>query len=279
LMAPATIARILATLRSALAAAVREGLIAVNPAAAARAPRPTGSHAVVWTRSREHAWRTGGQRPPVAVWDIHHLAAFLRGCREDRLFALWWLAALCGLRRGELCGLKWSNVDLDEHTLTVAEQVTCVDGRTHVGPPKSLASRRTIALDDATVAVLRHHRQLQQVEAAAWTADSHDHVFTLPDGRPVLPSVVSHSFTRRIRTLNLPPVRLHDLRHGAASLNFAAHDDIKAVQALLGHTSPVTTAKIYISVLPAQAHRRAQATAKLLLAAARAKPDASSAQA
>jgi integrase len=172
LMAPATISRILATLRTALAAAVREGLIAVNPAAAARAPRPIGCHPVVWTSRREQAWRAGGPRPPVAVWDTHHLAAFLRGCRDDRFFALWWLAALCGLRRGELCGLTWSTVDLDEQTLTVAEQVICVDGKTHVGPPKSLASRRTIALDDATAAVLRHHRRLQQAEAREWTVDS-----------------------------------------------------------------------------------------------------------
>lgn len=279
LMAPATIARILATLRTALAGAVREGLIAVNPAAAARAPRPTGCHPVVWTNKREQAWRAGGPRPPVAVWDTHHLTAFLRGCRDERFFALWWLAALCGLRRGELCGLTWSTVDLDEQTLTVAEQVVCVDGRIHVGPPKSLASRRTIALDDATVAVLRQHRRLQQAEAEDWTVDSRGHVFTLPDGRPVLPSVASHTFTRRIRALNLPPVRLHDLRHGAASLNFAAHNDLKAVQALLGHSSPVTTAQTYISVLPELAHRRAEATARLLLTAARVKPDAGNSQA
>jgi integrase len=279
LMAPATIARILATLRTALAAAVREGLIAVNPAAAARVPRPAGCHPVVWTSKREQAWRAGEPRPPVAVWDTHHLAAFLRGCRDDRFFALWWLAALCGLRRGELCGLTWSTVDLAERTLTVAEQVVCVDGRIHVGPPKSLASRRTIALDDATVAVLRHHRRQQQAEAEEWTVDSRGHVFTLPDGRPVLPSVASHTFTRRVRAQHLPPVRLHDLRHGAASLNFAAHDDLKAVQALLGHSSPVTTAKIYISVLPELARRRAQATANMLLTAARVKPDAGSSQA
>ena len=279
LMSPATIARILATLRTALAAAVREGLIVVNPAAAARPLRPTGCHPVVWTSKREQAWRAGGPRPPVAVWDINHLAAFLCGCRDDRFFALWWLAAVCGLRRGELCGLKWSTVDLAEQTLTVAEQVVCVDGKTHVGPPKSLASRRTIALDGATVAVLRHHRRLQRAEAVSWAADSRGHVFTLPDGRPVPPSVASHTFMRRVRALALPPVRLHDLRHGAASLNFAAHDDLKAVQALLGHSSPVTTAKIYISILPELAHRRAQATAHLLLTAARVKPDAGNSQA
>jgi integrase len=134
-------------------------------------------------------------------------------------------------------------------------------------------------LDDATVAVVRHHRQLQAAEKPGWTADSGGHLFTLPDGRPVLPSVVSHTFTRRIRALRLPPVRLHDLRHGAASLNFAAHNDLKAVQALLGHSSPVTTAKIYISVLPELAHRRAQATAQMLLTAARPKPDAGGSQA
>ena len=91
--------------------------------------------------------------------------------------------------------------------------------------------------------------------------------------------MASHTFTRRVRALRLPPVRLHDLRHGAASLNFAAHDDLKAVQALPGHTSPVTTAMTYISVLPELAHRCAQATAHMLLTAACLKPDACSSQA
>jgi len=136
LLAPATIARVLATLRSALSAAVREGLITVNPAAAGGGARPTTAHAVVWTPPREHAWRSLRQRPSVAVWDRHHLVAFLEDAREDRLFALWWIAALFGLRRGEPAGLRWCDIDLDAAMLTVTVQIVCVDGEIHADRPR-----------------------------------------------------------------------------------------------------------------------------------------------
>jgi integrase len=118
LISAATIRRVLVTLRSALGAAVREGLITTNVAAAARAPRPSCSHAVLWTNRRERNWRVDGVRPTVAVWDVHHVAEFIEHTREDRTFALWWVALLCGLRRGELAGLRWRDIDMEDKRLT-----------------------------------------------------------------------------------------------------------------------------------------------------------------
>jgi hypothetical protein len=89
-------------IRAALNHAVREDLIAVNPAQGVRLPAPVRMHPVVWTAGQEAAWRCGGERPAVAVWTVEQLAAFLRFAREDPLFELWWLVALRGLRRGEV---------------------------------------------------------------------------------------------------------------------------------------------------------------------------------
>lgn len=103
---PTTLAHIRTTLRAALNAAIREGLIRDNPARRVELPSRRRAHAVVWTPSRVADWQATGIRLPVAVWTAAQLAAFLDSVREDRLYALWWLAALRGLRRGEAAGLR-----------------------------------------------------------------------------------------------------------------------------------------------------------------------------
>jgi hypothetical protein len=100
LIAASTVGRVRATLRSALNAAVREGLISSNPLAHVRLARPARPYPVIWTDERVAAWRKDGIRPPVAVWTLRQLITFLTGVEHDRLAALWWLIALRGLRRG-----------------------------------------------------------------------------------------------------------------------------------------------------------------------------------
>lgn len=209
------------------------------------------------------------QRPSVAVWSRRHLAEFLAFVRNDPLFELWWMVSLSGLRRGEVAALRWTDVDLDDATLTVREQIVVVDGRDIVGPPKSASSCRTIALDASTVRLLRglwrrHCRQLKETGR-----NRAGYVFVRAAGQPVRPDYL----TRRLRFLidqcGLPPVRLHDLRHGAASLALAAGVELKVIQAMLGHSSIVTTADIYTSVLSEPAQAAAAASAAFLLDASR----------
>jgi hypothetical protein len=95
-----TLERVRATLRAALNHAVREDLIAANPAQGVRLPAPARMHPVVWTARREAAWRHGGERPPVAVWTVEQLAAFLRLAHEDPLFCCGGWSALGGRRPG-----------------------------------------------------------------------------------------------------------------------------------------------------------------------------------
>jgi integrase len=93
-------------------------------------------------------------------------------------------------------------------------------------------------------------------------------MFTYADGRPVRPEYLTHRFRQICRELGLPPIRLHDLRHCAATVALASHTDLKVIQQMLGHSSIVTTADTYTSVLPEAAHRAAQATADMVIKAA-----------
>lgn len=269
LIASSTLERIRATLRSALSEAVRQGLIDTNPALRVRLPKPSRARPVVWTETREIAWRETGARPTVAVWTRQHLATFLASTKNDPHFALWWLVALTGLRRGEVAALRWTDIDLDAATLTVHEQLIVVDGQDLLGPPKSASSRRTIALDKVTVGVLRGlWRQYRKLLKA--TGRNRDgYVFVDANGRRLRPDYLTRRLAKLIAECGLPPVRLHDLRHGAASLALAAGVDLKVVQEMLGHSSIVTTADIYTSVLAEAAYAAAEASANFVLDAAR----------
>ena len=269
LVAPSTLDRIRATLRSALSEAVRQGLIDINPATRVRLPKPSRVRPVVWTATRETAWRETGVRPAVAVWTRQHLATFLAFVKDDPLFTLWWLVALTGLRRGEVAALRWGDIDLDEATLTVHEQIVVVDGQDLLGPPKSASSRRTIALDKITIGLLRGLWRTHRHNLTATGRNRDGYVFVDARGSRLRPDYLTRRLGALITECGLPPIRLHDLRHGAASLALAAGVNMKVVQEMLGHASIITTADIYTSVLSEAAYAAAEASATFVLDAAR----------
>ncbi|GAA1646495.1 tyrosine-type recombinase/integrase [Catellatospora bangladeshensis] len=289
-LSASTVDRVRATLRAALNAAVRGDLLPANPVRGVRITKPTRPHPVAWTDEVVQAWRRTGMRPPVAVWTLPQLITFLDGVREDRLAALWWLIALRGLRRGEAVGLQRSDLDIAHQELYIHHQLVALPGQLYAGPPKSRHSNRTIALDTQSTQWLagqqarqeqerREHRYVDQRRRDSRlrtgnTWDDTEALFTYTDGRPVRPEYLTHRFNAIVKQLELPPVRMHDLRHGAATLALAAHTDLKIIQHMLGHASIVTTADTYTSVLPEVAHLAAQAVADLILSAARQIPGA-----
>ena len=267
----ATLHRIHATLRAALNEAMRVGLIGSNPAVGVELPSSPSPRPTLWTAERVAAWQAGGKRPAVPVWTPAQTAAFLALVRGHRLYALFHLVALTGLRRGEVCGLTWADLDLDAGVLSVTRQRRQTTGRIAVAPPKSLAGIREIALDHTTVTALRQHRHRQPAEHAARSAPGErwydsGYVFTYPDGRPLSPDRLSRIFAVLVGACGLPPVTLHGLRHGAATMALAAGADLKTVQAMLGHSSIQVTADIYPAILPQAAHDDAEHTASLLFA-------------
>jgi integrase len=262
----ATLRRIHATLRAALNAAVRAGLITSNPGRWPELPPAVRPRPQVWTPALAERWEREGWRPAVGVWTAAQTSQFLGQVRAHRLYALFHLVALRGLRRGEAAGLRWADLDLAAGTLTVTGQLQQLGGRLVAGPPKSDAGRRVVALDRTTIAALRAHQVRQQAERGAagtgWTETGY--VFTTRKGKPVGPDQLTRLFRRLVAGSGLPPVTLHGLRHGAATLALAAGTDLKIVQDQLGHSTIALTADTYTSVLPETARAAADSTAAVL---------------
>lgn len=269
LVSAATMHRIRATLRAALNAAIRQRFIDVNPAKHVELPEATRPKPLVWTDERVEEWRTSGTVPgPVMVWTPAQTGAFLdhTHAAEDPLYALYHLVAYRGLRRGEACGLHWADVDLPGKQITIRWQITQHGWATSLERPKTDDSEAVVALDTATVTALTAHRARQRRERLAagprWVHSGL--VFTTPIGEALHPADVTDHFQHLTRQVGLPPVRLHDLRHGAATLALAAGVDMKVVQAMLRHSSITVTADTYTSVLPDLAHNAAEKTAAIV---------------
>jgi len=262
-LSAATRSRLRATLRTALSTAERHGLTDHNAARDLELSPGRRPHPVVWTEPRVRAWRAGGSRPPVAVWTAQQTATFVDAVDADPLGLLLRLIALRGLRRGEACGLFWNDLDTAADgtiTLTVRRQLVEVRGAPTLTEPKSAASCRTVALDaDTANRLTDQHRR---------AGDRSGPMFTTAAGGPLRPGTVTHRFARLVAAADLPPIRLHDLRHGAATLALAAGADLKVIQDLLGHASIVLTADTYTSVLPTVATDSAEAVARLVRSAA-----------
>ncbi len=291
----ATKQRIRATLRTVLSDAQREGVIGSNPAKLVKLDPGKRPKALVWTKARTEAfmeaynrrleetraaargqavsglkvWRnTPSELRPssVMVWTPRQLGAFLDHAAKHRLYALFHLIAFRGLRRGEACGVRWVDVDFDESTLTVTKQLVQLGWEFEEGAPKTDASDSTIALDAGTAAVLKAHRARQNAERLEWGEawEKTGRIFTRENGAELHPAWVSELFEELTYEAGLPPIRLHDLRHVAASIAFAAGADMKIVSAMLRHSSTGITSDTYTSILPELAHSAAEASAALV---------------
>lgn len=271
---PASMQRIRATLRVALSDAMREEerLIQVNVATLVKLPSGKSPKPMVWTVEREARWRAdmaglveSGKStkrardlvpPPCAVmvWRPDQLGTVLDHVQDHRLYALRYVLSHRGPRRGEACGLEWPDLTLraKRPTATIERQRISVDGVIMEDTPKSDAGGRVIALGTGGVGVLKAHRVAQKKEKLAWGEAWTDSgkVFTREDGEPLDPNWVSDEFERLCIEADVCPSRLHDLRHGAASLMLAAKVDMKVVQETLGHANITTTSNTYTSVYP-----------------------------
>lgn len=207
------------------------------------------------------------KRPEMQVWTPEQLRAFLAALRGDRLFALWMLAATTGLRRGELAGLRWIDVDLVTGRLAVrAPRVVSRDG-IHTSEPKTARGRRVVALDGSTIAALKDWRVAQDKERQVVGSGYKESglVFTLLDGEPIKPQTVSRWFKAHAERIGLPVIRLHDVRHSYASAALAAGIPAKVVSERLGHATISITLDTYSHVLPGMDAEAASLVAKLIL--------------
>ena len=177
-LAPASVRRVYSTLRSALNSAVKRRMLSHNPALAVELPE------------------TRLYRP--VVWDAQQVGVFLDAIQGHRLYALFALTILTGLRRGEALGLRWEDVDYDQGVLYVRQQVIAAGKNITLGPPKTKAGERTVALSEATVALLQQHQSRQRRERLQWGEAWQDTglVFTYEDGRMVRPDSLTYMFRK-----------------------------------------------------------------------------------
>jgi integrase len=200
------------------------------------------------------------------VWDAGQAQKFLAHVGKDRLAVLWRLYCLRGLRRGEALALAWEDVDLETGTLWIHRNLGEVDGKLTWGTPKTVNGTRSVAVDPLTVTELRSHRRRQATEKLALGAayDDQNLVFAAENGRPIWPGSVSARFHVLSDAAGLPRIRLHDLRHSAASLALAAGVDLKTVSSNLGHSGISITANLYAHVLPSTARAAADSVAAMV---------------
>jgi integrase len=246
-LAARTVLAVHVTIRKALRDATRWGLVVRNVAELASPPRPRGVEMRTWTAAE--------------------LRAFLDHVAGERLAALWMLAASTGMRRGELLGLRWIDVDLEHARVAIRQTLVRAGREIVVSEPKTSRGRRSIALDPRTVAALRAWRAAQAAERLAWGGAWTDTglVFTSEDGAAIDPQRLSVWFDRQVKAARLPRIRLHDLRHTHASLALAAGVPTKVVSERLGHATSAFTADTYQHVTPALEEQAAATVARLVL--------------
>jgi len=220
-------------LRAALNDAIEDGLLRTNPATGALKPPKGGQEMVTWTREE--------------------LADFLAGVAGETDHALYRVAAYTGMRRGELLGLRWSDVKANLSQLSVQQQLGLgrgPDGERDLAPVKSSNGRRAISLDAETLRVLEQQRTAQLFERRSWAEAYRDRdlVFCRPDGTAMDADTVTAQFERQVQRSGLRPLRLHDLRHTHATMLLEAGVDISVVSRRLGHADVGFTARVYAHV-------------------------------
>jgi integrase len=213
-------------LHRALADGVRWNVIANNPVSSVRLPKQPHTE--------------------MAVWTPEQAAEFIADVGDDRLAPLWTLALDTGMRRGELAGLRWIDIDLDRAVLTVSQQRTTANNQPVVAAPKA-RSQRQLHLATPTVDVLLAHREQQLAEKArlgpAWTDSGY--VFVDEAGQPFHPQRLTKLFGMAIKRTGATKIRLHDLRHTMATTALAAGVHPKVVQDQLGHATISVTLDTY----------------------------------
>ena len=199
-----------------------------------------------------------GDSREVIVVGADHLQAILNAAKKTPYFTLFFRAAYTGMRRGELLGLRWCDLDIDKAQIDKA-QLSVVqtlqqlrDGQYILREPKSKRSRRQIALAPNLVVKLWNHRFNQEhaMKLLGKPLASTDLVFSHPDGRPLRPNSVSRALNLIAESLGLKGVRFHGLRHTHATILLQQGVHPKIVQERLGHSSISTTLDIYSHVLP-----------------------------
>ncbi len=229
-LSPRTVQYVHVTLHRALSLAVRWNLVPRNVTDLVDPPRVLKK-----------------QVRPLTEEEVNTLFETVKG---NPLEALYVLAVTVGLRKGELLGLKWNDINFDTGTLQVNRSLSITKDGPVLVPPKTAKGRRSIALSRIAIDALRRHKLVQDEQKRFWATD-HDLVFPNKEGEPRRSTdVINGCFERVKKKGDLPDIRFHDLRHTCATLLLTKAVHPKIVQELLGHSTISITLDTYSHVLP-----------------------------
>lgn len=236
-----TIRRIHATLSSAFADAVSNGQMPDNACNSVTLPKVTKSR--------------------VNVWGQDEATKFLEAAQGHRLGTLFEVAILTGMRRGELCGLRWQDVDLVERTITVNTQLVQVGKSVVENSAKTEAGARVVALSDRLVGALMEWQIRQDKERKEWAEAYEDsgRVFTYENGTHLRPGYPSSALKTLLAKHDLPPLKFHGLRHQFASILLESDVPLALVSKMMGHSTTAITSDLYGHMVKGTAHRVADA--------------------
>ncbi len=230
-LSPTTVKRIHVVLNHALKTAVKWRKISLNPADAVTPPRET--------------------REEMKCWTAEQASKFLEIVDNQTYRALYTLALLTGLRRGELLGLRWQDVNLEEQSLAVNQSIVRLhSGEIVVQTPKTKQSARTVPLTELAVSTLKEHRRLQAEHRLSLGSEyqNNDLVFASETGTPIHPGNLLRNFKKAIEKANVPAIRFHDLRHSFSSWLIEEGQELVVISRMLGHSSISVTADIYAHI-------------------------------
>jgi integrase len=227
-----TVKHVHRTLSQALNHAVRVGVLFKNPAQQVKPPRPPAREIKILSREE--------------------IGTLLKAARGTDLYVPVLVGVTTGLRRGELLGLRWSDIDLSTGRLTVSQSIERVKGVIAFKAPKTRTSRRTVTLPALTVAALEQHWKAQAQERLklGLGRDPHGLVFTRPDGEPMDPDTLTKAFGKLVAASKVTPITFHGLRHTHISHLLMDGVHVKVVSERAGHANVNITLSVYAAYIP-----------------------------
>ncbi len=232
-LAPKTVHNIHVMLNKALSDAARKGTVVRNVVALADAPS---------LQARK--------RPEIKAWEIDQLVRFLDAIAPHRMAPAFYFAAHTGMRRGEVLGVRWRDLDLDAGRVSVRQALVSVAYEVSISDVKTGTSRRTIDIDDDVIQALKDWHKARTEERDGIEPSPDDLVFVKADGTSMHPDIFSQLFDRTVAKIGVPAISLHDLRHTHATLLLKAGVNVKVVSERLGHANVAFTMNVYQHVLP-----------------------------
>lgn len=244
-LSPASSSTYFNAINSAFNVAVRWQLLQTNPCQNATSPKASNSE--------------------MKTYDSKQVEMLIKCAKDTPLHLVIVLAISCGLRRGEILGLRWSDIDFTTKTMHINNNAIQVEGKRIDRETKTKTGRRSVALPNNTIELLKATRKAQMENRLVMGAQYHvsDYVCIWNDGKPFMPGYVTNAFAKLLKKYDMPHIRFHDLRHTHATLLLQQGIHPKVVQERLGHAKISITLDTYSHVLPNMQHEAAEKMDKL----------------